>query len=298
MRTYLQSFFAEFDYPEDARAALLADFDQLTADAACSAAFAALLNTYAQDINCTIMDLQRAMVKLSAQAGIHEYVGNMLLFICMTKTQRQYYQAEGISDEIWRTSMADLRFKLMECQSVHGIWGTFVPTWYPGFLQLNRFGFGNLQFELLYLDKDYTLSGQTFPQGMPVVNIHIPRTGKRLDKQVLQESFRQAAEFFQKRYHLDTVIFRCRSWLLFPRHREVMSPESNLYYFLSLFQIIDQGEYENYNEVWRLFDVNYTGDVDQLPQDSSLRRTYADWIRKGEKTGWGEGVFFYPAQGG
>jgi hypothetical protein len=37
----------------------------------------------------------------------------------------------------------------------------------------------------------------------------------------------------------------------------------------------------------------YKGNVDELPQDTSLRRAYAEWIRNGEPTGWGYGVFVY-----
>ena len=57
--------------------------------------------------------------------------------------------------------------------------------------------------------------------------------------------------------------------------------------------MIEQKEYDNYNQVWRLFDKKYEGDVDLLPQDSSFRRAYADWIRKGIKTGCGYGVYIW-----
>jgi len=62
---------------------------------------------------------------------------------------------------------------------------------------------------------------------------------------------------------------------------------------MSDFDIIEQEEYDDYGEVWRLFDVNYDGNPDHLPQDSSFRRGYVDWIRKGIKTGCGYGVYVY-----
>ena len=59
------------------------------------------------------------------------------------------------------------------------------------------------------------------------------------------------------------------------------------------FDIYASGEYSDYTEVWRLFDKEYDGDVSRLSSDSSLRRAYADLIQKGERTGWGKGVFAY-----
>ena len=107
------------------------------------------------------------------------------------------------------------------------------------------------------------------------------------------KSYKEAAQFFQERYQLEQTAFVCHSWLLYPRNKEVLSTQSNLYSFISDFDIVKSGEDPDYGEIWRLFDKNYEGDVEKLPQDSSLRRAYADWIRKGEKIGWGYGVFVF-----
>ena len=174
----------------------------------------------------------------------------------------------------------------MECKSVYDIWGTFVPIWYKGFYQMKRFGFGKLQFEVVPFGRNYEKGGVVLTPDSRVINVHIPRTGTRLDWESLRESYRKAKEF----YHQPPA-FVCHSWLLFPRNKEVLSPQSNLFSFLADYEIIEQGFYDDYKEVWRLFDVNYNGDVEQLPQDTSLRRAYANWIRNKEKTGWGFGVF-------
>ena len=41
-----------------------------------------------------------------------------------------------------------------------------------------------------------------------------------------------------------------------------------------------------------LFNREKMGDVATLPQDTSLRKRYAEFLQKGGKTGWGYGVFF------
>ncbi len=123
--------------------------------------------------------------------------------------------------------------------------------------------------------------------------VHIPQTGTKLDVESKNESYRQAAEFYKEAFGGGPVIFTCRSWLLFPRHREVMNPQSNMIAFMNDFDEVDRGLYDDYAQAWRLFGVQYEGDVDKLPQDNSLRRTYATWMKNGEKTGWAKGVIVY-----
>ena len=170
---------------------------------------------------------------------------------------------------------------------------TEVARWFCGFFQLWRFAFGKLQFEMVDFKSTYEKNGVSLQPDSKVLNTHIPRTGTRLDRESMRSSYAQAADFYRERFGLDPVVFVCYSWLLFPRNKEILSPQSNLYAFMSDYDIIEQKEYEDYGEVWRLFDVNYDGNPDHLPQDSSFRRGYADWIRKGIKTGYGYGVYVY-----
>jgi hypothetical protein len=59
------------------------------------------------------------------------------------------------------------------------------------------------------------------------------------------------------------------------------------------YDIFKSGEYENYEESWRLFDTEYTEDHTKLPADSSLRRAYIQMMDAGEKTGWGKDIYLY-----
>ena len=55
------------------------------------------------------------------------------------------------------------------------------------------------------------------------------------------------------------------------------------------------GEFEDYNDAWRLFDMQVNKEnLDELPQDTSLRRQYVELMKRGEKTGHGYGLFKYP----
>ena len=64
------------------------------------------------------------------------------------------------------------------------------------------------------------------------------------------------------------------------------------YVFLRCYDVFAQGEYEDYSTAWRVFYRPYEGDISKMPQDTSLQRACAQIIQRGEKLGWGWGVYF------
>lgn len=293
MKTYLKTFLEQFSYLEEDQAELCKAYDKLEASKEVYQEFKGLLKAYDAEMNCDFQSVIEHMTVISSKAGIHEYTGFLILFICLSKSLKRYYEEAGYGEEIWFTTMCDLKWKVEECKQVQGICGTFVPYWYVRFYKLERFGFGKLQFEFVKFNREYACDGVVLKPDSRVINVHIPRTGTKLDRESMNASYKMAAEFFKKMLREEPVVFVCHSWFLYPRNKEVLSEKSNLYAFISDFDIIEQEEYEDYREVWRLFDVQYDGNVDHLPQNTSLRRAYADWIRRGEKTGRGYGVYVY-----
>lgn len=293
MREYLLKFFEEFDYPEEARSALLSAYDVLHERCDWTARFEEILGRYEKDINCDFNAMLEDVERLCEEAEVNAYTGKLALCLCMSRSLKAYYRRNGIDEKIWFTCMCDLKYKLMECRLVQGVWGSFVCGWFERFFNATRFGFEKLQFELISFDDEYEKNGVKLAADSSVINVHIPRTGGRLDKESMARAFEQAAEFFKERYGLRQIVFVCSSWLLYPRNLEALSETSNLRRFMSCFDVYKAGEYDNYDDVWRLFDQKYEGDADALPQNTSLRRAYVDWIRRGIKTGWGRGVYVY-----
>ena len=290
MREYLESFMHECEYPTEAIFELLAAFDKISAagyDEIC-----ALLSEY--DLSYDI-DYDGAMAKmrsLASRCGVHEYTADLLLFLCLTRALRRYYQDSGIPDDIFKSTVLDLKYKLDECKCVYGVCGSFVAKWFVGFFKLERFALGRLQFEIIPFGSEYEVDGVHLMPGTRVINVHIPRTGARLDHESAVEAYRLAAEFYRPLLG-DTLVFTCSSWLLFPRHREMLPQGANIIRFMDDYHLTSSGEYKDYSEVWRLFDVMYDGCALHLPSNSSLRRAYIDLIERGEPTGWGKGVFVY-----
>ncbi len=297
MREYLKGFMEKYSYPEEAEVFLLGAFDRIVADGGRQDALAGILQRYEADMRQEHRPFLDEMAAIAEKAGVHKYTSHLLLQILMSRHLLECYRGAGIDEQIWHTTMNDLKWKMLECRDVYGIWGTFVADWQARFFKMDRFGFLKLQFEASALGHPYERDGVTLVPGVPVINTHLPRTGEKLDKESMDRSFALAADFFRERYSIDPPIFVCNSWLLYPDNLKVLSPDSNLYDFISRFGIVKSWESEDYSEAWRLFAMEYKGDVDALPQDTSLRRTYADWIRRGKKFGAAEGVYLYRENG-
>lgn len=292
-QVYFKDFFERFSYPEEACSALEDAFGKIMHNESVYQRFLELIQCYENDINCDFKYIRARIKEVSSEAGVQEYVGNTVLIICLSKTLLKYYLAAGYDEEFWYTTMYDLKWKIEECKEMYNVWGVFAPEWYDRFFKLDRFCFGKLQFELNNFNKVYEKNGVLLKPESPVLNVHIPRTGGKLDRESMLSAYRQASEFFKDKFGVNPIVFVCKSWLLYPRNKEVLSEKSNLYAFISDYDVIWQEEYEDYSQAWRLFSVPYDGNVDHLPQNTSLRRAYAEWIRKGEKMGWGYGVYIY-----
>jgi nicotinic acid phosphoribosyltransferase len=45
--------------------------------------------------------------------------------------------------------------------------------------------------------------------------------------------------------------------------------------------------------VWRLFDMDYTGNIEDYPENTSMRRAYKQYLLDGGRTGEGFGIIIY-----
>ena len=279
-------------YPEAVQV-LAEALDRIAADRVASAWLTRLITQYEENEKCAYKQMLRDARAMGEALGIHAYTAELLLFLCLGEKLRERYIERGLDEQLFYDAMADLRYKLEECRLVQGQVGSFVASWFAGFFDMTRFALGRLQFEMVTLKKDFTMGSVTVPAGRRAINMHIPRTGTRLNHDEVLASYRRAAEMFASEFADGPVLFTCSSWLLYPWNSTILSPTSNLLAFYRDFCIVDSGEYGDYGETWRLVDCQYTGDPAALPQETSLRRAYAERIARGEPLGWGRGLFFY-----
>ena len=285
------SFLDAYPYTAEMRDAILGGFDLLSSNEE----FRSIVSVYEENPRAPYATLNEQLTRmqaLSTAVGISPYLGHLVMLIAWTPALRRVYTERGFSMQMLHATLADLYYKTLECMAVQGCVGTFVASWEVKIFKMEIFAHGRLQFEPVSLSKDTVVGEVTLPVGTRVFSVHIPRTLTPLDHDAVMESYRLADLFFREHGMCEHTIFFCSSWLLFPRHRELLREGANIVRFLSDYTITESGEYETYNDLWRLFDCKFTT-VDALPTDTSIRRAYAELIRRGEKTGWGRGFILY-----
>lgn len=281
-------FLDAYPYADEVKETILGAFRTLST---CEE-FSAVLAVYEEDPYVKFDDLLARISELSKSVGIHPHLGHLVLFIACTPRLRRLYLDEGVSLDILRDTLADLYYKTLECIAVEGHVGTFVAWWEWRIFCFRIFALGRLQFEPISLSADTVVADTVLSQGTTVLSVHIPRTLTPLDHDAVQESYRAADIFFRSRGVCEHTVFTCSSWLLSPRHPEMLKPTSNVLRFAADYTLVDSGESETYEHLWRLFDCHVTT-PDALPADSSMRRAYIDLMRRGERACWGRGFILY-----
>ena len=129
----------------------------------------------------------------------------------------------------------------------------------------------------------------------PVISVHIPRSDTPITKEATDDAYAQAADFFIHEVTNKQVVFVCHSWLLFSDTLEVFPKHTNTYRFIHEYDVVwnsydKEGEY---NDAWRLFDMDYTGNIEDYPENTSMRRVYKQYLLDGGRTGKGFGIIIY-----
>lgn len=240
----------------------------------------------------TILEQLKALGK---KVGENEYTLNMAFLIGACPTLREWYAQKNIDEEIFWKSIEDFKWKLIECKNCEEVWGTFVPGWYRGFFEMTRFGLGRFQFEEVGFDADsYEKLGHKLQRGDRVINFHIPSAGPLTDEKRI-ESYKLAYKFFGGKDG-EAMPFVCGSWLLYKGHKEFLPENSNILRFMHDFDIIRSEDKENFSDGWRVFAKYSDGPIDDLPEDTSIRRAFKRRLQQGKPTGSGYGVFFFDGE--
>ena len=292
-KEYLLSFLYEFDYASEACEALEDAFDKIFANKRSRALYGKIERRFKRCPDTKFSRLKSLADRLAEECGANPHAAHLVVLILLSAYSKAVYEKRGLSPEMWRRNMLDLKYTNDLCKILKGSYGTYCFEWYGRFFSGTRFTFGKLQFETGCLGKNYEKDGVALGPKDQVIYIHIPRTGERLSPEEVDASTREASDFFKQRYGVKQVIFACHSWLLYPENKKILSEGSNLHSFLSRFDVIDVQEDTEYKELWRLFDKEYDGNADALPQDTSLRRAYAQRVKENKPLGVALGVWVY-----
>ncbi len=296
---FIQNFMNYYDYPAEAKELFTEVLNKFDSNKRFARSFEAVRNRFLDgksEINGKLLD---RLVPLAKAMGYSEYTIHFVFLLSLTEDLREKYILLGIDEKLFYDTMADLKFKLLECMECEKVPGTFVAGWYNGFFRMTRIAYGRFQYEVSTYtdDKPYTMScGRVVKKGDTMIGFHIPSSGVPLTDEVRLASYKAAYKSVSRFFDDGVVIFCCGSWLLYPRHREFLPETMNIRRFMDDFEIISSDEREDFHDGWRVFGYESDLPVDQLPRDTTLRRAYADWLSAGNKAGSGFGLIAFDGE--
>ena len=290
MRKYLVSFFNDFEYDSTDAAFLLFTYDRIVGREDTLAVWNEAIGMYERDYNCDFELIISLAQEVAQRLDMHTYTAELLVFICLSRHLKELYDKQGIDPSIFHNSMLDLKYKLDECKTVKGIVGSFVAWWFPRFFNLERVALGRLQFEVDSFGHYYERNGHILTPDSKAINVHIPRTLTHLTSESCDEAFKMAKEYFKGEVS-EPCPFICHSWMLYSGNKDILPEDTNVYKFMSRFDLFDHADDPNLEDLWRIFDTDEK-DPNKLPTDSRMRKAYVDHLKNGGQIGWGHGVFF------
>lgn len=290
MTDMIQEFCAELHFPQEAIPALSEAYDKLLADPAVVGLLeAAEESLFTPGSEVFLEYLQQ----VADRSGVNRYTVDMVFLLTSLKPLRQKYRQQNLPEPLLWQTMEDLRYKLVECRDVYGIWGTFVTGWFKGFYLLERFKLGRLEYEKVPFRLE---AYRDWKKGQTVVNCHIPSSGP-LNRQEVLDSLKQAHSFYRDTLRDGVMLVTCHSWLLYPPHYQVFPEGGNMRKFYELFDVVESEVQEDNENFWRVFNREYAPEIlDQVPADTTLRRRFLEYLRTGRIMGNGFGILLFDGE--
>lgn len=281
---FFESFFQNTRFPAEARKTLTDALNSLHEE------ITPILCHFETDYHYE--STQPLVDSLAESSKISAHTIWMLIFILAAEKARSLYT----SDKIFWDTFSDLRYKAQECFDLHGVWGTFVPHWYPRFYKGNIVKLGRMEYETRQgaLTQFYNLFGITLGPDSTTIHLHIPSSGEPFDKASRLDSYRQAYNYFCK--NGQPLICICGSWLLYSEYASIFPGNSNIGSFRKEFIMMKEKQTEAFGDAWRVFGKNHKNSADQLPESTSLQRNFKTHILNGGHFGTGTGVLIFDGE--
>lgn len=250
-------------------------------------------HAFLSDKKMKAADAAAALPAWAERIGASPYTLNALFILSVYLLDRENYIAR-YGEEIFLTTAADLVCKTAECVASDDAVGTFDLSWFHYLMRGEILGLGRLQYHIVpFRMESYEGHGLTLKKGDPVINIHIPSSGK-LTEEMCFDSYRRAYRHFRPSFEGDILPFVCHSWLLYKRNDEFFPEGSNLSRFATDFEILDSYP-DDSHDVWRIFGKRYT-DYSALPRQTRLQSALADFLAAGNSLGHGYGFFAHDGE--
>lgn len=289
---FLRLFMEKTAFPAEAQAFLTEAARQMEGQAEAMAG--AIQFYYENDFDAALT--QPLIEDMAQAAGLSPHTVWELFLIFAAETAREDYLSQGAGEEVFWATFADMRYKVLECKQVKGVWGNFVPFWYPIFFRCDIVKLGRLEYETTtYKGPDRTIGGVTLRTGDRVRSIHIPSSGEDFSREARLDSYRMAYKFFQDQLAGGPLVCVCHSWLLYPEYKNVLPESSNIVSFMGDFHIVEE-DHGSFDDRWRVFGADADKAPADLPEDTSMRRAFKKHLLAGGKTGAALGILVFDGE--
>ena len=183
----------------------------------------------------------------------------------------------GIEEDIWIDTMGAYTRFVREHYASYGVYGFDRGYWTVRQRDAKLFRLGELEYELLR-EKD----------GAPTIGLHIPSNAS-LEAEKLNASLASARDFLRRRFPewADAPV-RCESWLLAPALKGLLPNASRILRFQAAFDLTEtEPDADDVLQwVFGLAEGQKAGaKLDELPEDTTLRRNMKALLRSGGKVG-------------
>ncbi len=297
-RAYIDNLMNEINFPQEAKAYFNECMDKI--EKSCLLEFDGVRDFFFEeerDWDGWKDNISPRLEKLAEKSGIHKLSLEMLMVLELSQAMKISFEEKGYSHSLFIDTCADFTVKLHECQSVYGVWGTFVAAWYPLFFYGKLVKLGRLEYEDAEFDYDllYDKCGIVLQKGSMIKSIHIP-SGEPLTQESCYASYKNAYDFYKEDLVDGKLICICDSWLLHKSTEEILPQTSNTVRFVRDFDIITNEDGDGFPDKWRVFGKDFeNADID-LPEKTSMQKAYKKYILSGGKFGSGLGILIFDGE--
>ena len=302
VRAYIEKFCEKYSYPREAIDTFLSVFDRIVADKELNEKFLAPVRAYAAgekfNYGAHLSGSKKGgECKLAAdKLGVSTYTTDFVYCLCLIPYLEKLYAEKGIDKAIFDRGMDDFRCKLWECKRVYDVWGSFVAGWFGGWFTLGRFALGRLQYEPAKHIWARCKLGENGEKRVRLwqkfLNMHIPSSGP-LPPEEVEDSFKQAYDFFRQRGYGKDIVYHTSSWLLNPDHRKMFAPGSNIIRFMDCFHVTQVYDEKDNGDFWRIYNRPFDAKNPDCSGTTTMQKEYAKIISAGGHIKHGSGVFIY-----
>ena len=248
--------------------------------------YEAVCRTQPLNIPLDLENPQKTLEVLAAFAEQDNGLRILRFFLDWGAKLKEQYEALGIPEQVFWDGVKDIGIWAEDYYDKHGTPGFAEWGWVATTLCLKVFRLGRLQFEPMKLDTAIVCNGQTYPEGTPVLNVHIP-AGEPLDIGEVRASMDYAPKFFMRYFQRPSTLFICHSWLLSPQLKELLQVDSRIMQFQNQFSVYEVDQERQAEE--RVFG-HIEENPEAYPEETSLQKKMKASLLAGKSFGMGRGI--------